>query len=96
VSSTQILGACHLLGKTLIDVLYDIHLPPFNSVEVFKNIVFTVRSKSETVSSIQILGVCHLPGKPLIDVDYYIYLPPLNSVEVLGCSVRFCEDGIHY
>ena len=96
MSSTQILGACHLLEKTLIDVLYDIHLPPFNSVEVFKNIVFTVRSKSETVSSIQILGVCHLPGKPLIDVDYYIYLPPLNSVEVLGCSVMFCEDGIHY
>jgi hypothetical protein len=96
VSSIIILGACHLLGKTHIDVLYDIHLPPFNSVEVFKNIVFTVRSKSDSVSSIQILGACHLPGKPLIDVDYYIYLPPLNSVEVLGCSVRFCEDCIHY
>jgi hypothetical protein len=96
VSSIIILGACHLLAKTHIDVLYDIHLPPFNSVEVFKNIVFTVRSKSDSVSSIQILGACHLPGKPLIDVDYYIYLPPLNSVEVLGCSVRFCEDCIHY
>jgi hypothetical protein len=51
-------------------------------VEVFKNIVFTVRSKSDSVSSIQILGACHLPGKILIYVDYYIYLPPLNSVEV--------------
>ena len=27
-SSISILGACHILGKTLIDVLYDIHLPP--------------------------------------------------------------------
>jgi hypothetical protein len=33
VSSMIILGACHLLAKTHIDVLYDIHLPPFNSVE---------------------------------------------------------------
>jgi hypothetical protein len=82
VSSIIILGACHLLGKTLIDVSDDIHLSPFNSVEVFKNIVFTVRSKSDSVSSIQILGACHLPGKILIYVDYYIYLPPLNSVEV--------------
>jgi hypothetical protein len=96
VSSIRILGACHLLEKTVVDVLYDMHLPALNSVEVFKNIVFTVRSKSETVSSIGILGACHLPEKTLIDVDYYMHLPPLNSVEDLGCSVRFCEDCVHY
>src|SRR5712675_1473502 len=87
VSSITILGVCHLLEKTHIDVLYDIHLPPFNSMEVFKNIVFTVRSKSDSVSSIQILGAYHLPGKILIYVHYYMHLPPFNSVEVLGGSV---------
>ena len=35
VSSIPILEACHLLEKTVIDVLYHMHLPPFNSVEVF-------------------------------------------------------------
>jgi hypothetical protein len=30
VSSMAILGACHLPGKTLIDVLYDIHPSPLN------------------------------------------------------------------
>src|SRR5258705_8641810 len=57
----------------------------------FLNIVFTVRSKSETVSSIGILGACHLPEKILIDLHYYMHLPPLNSVEVLRCSVRFVK-----
>ena len=95
VSSIRILGACHLLGKTLIDVLDEIHLPALNSVEVFLNIMFTVRSKSETVSSIAILGACHLPEKILIDVHYYMHLPPLNSVEFLRCSGMFYADCMH-
>ena len=85
MSSTQILGACHLLEKTLIDVLYDIHLPPFNSVEVLGSsgkIVCTVSSKSDSVSSIPILEACHLLEKTVIDVLYHMHLPPFNSVEV--------------
>jgi hypothetical protein len=34
VSSITILGACQLLGKTLMNALDEIHLPPFNSVKV--------------------------------------------------------------
>ena len=96
VSSIRILGACHLLEKTVIDVLYDMHLPALNSVEVFKNIVFTVRSKSETVSSIGILGACHLPGKILINDLYDMHPPPLNSVEVLRGSGRIYKDCVHF
>jgi hypothetical protein len=35
VRSITILGACHSLRKTLIDVFYDIHLPSFNSKDIF-------------------------------------------------------------
>ena len=69
-------------------------------MEVLKNIVFTVRSKSDSVSSIQILGTYHLPGKILIYVHYYMHLPPFNSVEVLRgsmqivCTVRRTSDSV--
>ena len=85
VSSMIILGACHLPGKILIYVLYYMHLPPFNSVEVLGSsgkIVCTVSSKSDSVSSIPILEACHLLEKTVIDVLYHMHLPPFNSVEV--------------
>ena len=55
VSSIAILEGCHIPGKTLINDLYDMHLAPFNSLEVPLNTVFTVKSTSNSVSSILIL-----------------------------------------
>jgi hypothetical protein len=94
VSFIQILGACHLPGKILIYVLYYMHLPPFNSVEVLGSsgkIVCTVSSKSDSVSSIPILEACHLLEKTVIDVLYHMHLPPFNSVEVFSKNCAHCQ-----
>jgi hypothetical protein len=58
--------------------------------------VFTVKSKSDSVSSIGILGACHLPGKILINDLYDMHPPPLNSVEVLRGSGRIYKDCVQF
>jgi len=51
VSSIQILGPCHIAGKHVERIVFDIHLSPFNSVELFALVLIIVNITSESVSS---------------------------------------------
>ena len=82
VSSIRKLGACHLAGKSEVDVL--LHIQPWDgdSVEVFCLVVLTVKVESETVSWIIKLGTYHPWGKTQVKGMLHIHPWSIDFVEL--------------
>jgi len=82
VSSITILGAFYHPGKTLLNVLLDMHYWACHSVELFLMVLVTVKIESDSGSSIGILGAFYLAQKKGKRGAFHIHLSPDNSVEL--------------